>query len=103
NRVPPARGSRTGQGEVKQDAPGRETITTTISRQTVPDLKTGPGRIVVTAISPAVCGIAPAQPTATKDVQVRLEKPTIAVLSTKHYVNLGGSEMVVYRSTPADV
>ena len=101
--IAPATGSTTGQGEVKQDAPGRETITTTISRQTVPDLKTGPGRIVVTASSPVVRGIRTAQTTATKDVQVRLEKPTIAVLSTKHYVNLGGSEMVVYRSTPADV
>ena len=25
------------------------------------------------------------------------------MLSTHHYVNLGGSEMVVYRATPADV
>ena len=25
------------------------------------------------------------------------------MLSTKHYINLGGSEMVVYRATPADV
>jgi len=25
------------------------------------------------------------------------------VLSTKHYINLGGSEMVVYRATPADI
>src|SRR5262249_30982715 len=37
------------------------------------------------------------------DVQVRLEKPQIAVVSTKHYINLGGSEMVVYRATPPDV
>ena len=36
-------------------------------------------------------------------MQVRLERPQVAVLSTKHYVNLGGSEMVVYRATPADV
>ena len=35
--------------------------------------------------------------------KVRLEPPAIAVLSTHHYVNLGGSEMVVYRATPADV
>ena len=27
----------------------------------------------------------------------------IAVISTKHYINLGGSEMVVYRATPADI
>ena len=40
---------------------------------------------------------------ASKDVQVRLEPPRVAVLSTHHYVNHGGSEMVVYRATPADV
>ena len=38
-----------------------------------------------------------------KDFQVRLEPPRIAVLSTKHYVNHGGSELVVYRATPPDV
>src|SRR5262249_45258232 len=40
---------------------------------------------------------------ASKDFQVRLEPPRIAVLSTKHYVNHGGSEMVVYRATPPDL
>jgi murein DD-endopeptidase MepM/ murein hydrolase activator NlpD len=101
--IAPATGETTGQGEVKQDAPGRQTLTTTISRQTVPDLKTGAGKIVVTASAAVVRGIRTLETVASKDVQVRLEKPTIAVLSTKHYVNLGGSEMVVYRSTPADV
>ncbi|HTL46054.1 MAG TPA: M23 family metallopeptidase [Vicinamibacterales bacterium] len=101
--ITPATGASTGHGDVKQDAVGRETVTTTISRQTVPDLKTGAGKIIVTASAPVVRGLRTAQTIATKDVQVRLEKPTIAVLSTKHYINLGGSEMVVYRSTPADV
>jgi murein DD-endopeptidase MepM/ murein hydrolase activator NlpD len=32
-----------------------------------------------------------------------LEPPRIAVLSTHHYVNHGGSEMVLYRATPPDV
>ena len=36
-------------------------------------------------------------------MQVRLERPRVAVLSTHHYVNHGGSEMVVYRVTPDDV
>ena len=36
-------------------------------------------------------------------MQVRLERPSVSVVSSKHYVNLGGSEMVVYRATPADV
>ena len=34
---------------------------------------------------------------------MRLEPPRIAVLSTNHYVNHGGSEMVVYKATPPDV
>jgi peptidase M23-like protein len=36
-------------------------------------------------------------------VTVRLDPPQVAVLSTFHYINHGGSEFVVYRATPADV
>jgi murein DD-endopeptidase MepM/ murein hydrolase activator NlpD len=36
-------------------------------------------------------------------VQVRLEPPRVAVLSSHHYVNHGGTEFVVYRVTPQDV
>jgi murein DD-endopeptidase MepM/ murein hydrolase activator NlpD len=36
-------------------------------------------------------------------VQLRLELPRIAVVSTKHDVTLGGSEMVVYTADPPDV
>jgi murein DD-endopeptidase MepM/ murein hydrolase activator NlpD len=57
----------------------------------------------VTASRPVVYGIRQAQTTATRDVQVRLERPRVSVMSTHHYVNLGGSEMVVYRVSPADV
>src|SRR5439155_14870632 len=32
-----------------------------------------------------------------------LERPTISVVSTKHYIHLGGSEAVVYRVNPPDV
>ena len=34
---------------------------------------------------------------------VRLEPPRVAVMSLHHFVNHGGSEMVVYRATPNDV
>ncbi|HEX6463984.1 MAG TPA: hypothetical protein VFZ98_06015, partial [Vicinamibacterales bacterium] len=78
-------------------------LTTTVSRQSVPDLKSGPGRIIVRAERPVLFGLRRAQSSATHDVQVRLERPQIAVISTKHYVNLGGSEMIVYRATPADI
>ena len=53
------------------------------------------------AVVPRTCGRCTS--TASKDFQVRLEPPRIAVLSTHHYVNHGGSEMVVYRATPPDV
>ncbi|HTM26442.1 MAG TPA: M23 family metallopeptidase [Vicinamibacterales bacterium] len=89
--------------DVKQDGADRVRITRSIGRQVIPDLKSGAARILVTAERPVLFGLRKAQSTAARDVQVRLERPQIAVLSTKHYVNLGGSEMVVYRVTPADV
>jgi murein DD-endopeptidase MepM/ murein hydrolase activator NlpD len=73
-----------------------------LGKQSVPDLKSGPARIVVTATRPSFLNLRQITSTATKDFQVRLEPPRIAVLSTHHYVNHGGSELVVYRATPPD-
>jgi murein DD-endopeptidase MepM/ murein hydrolase activator NlpD len=92
-----------GAGEVKGAGPDTIRITRTFSRADIPDLKTGPARIVVTAVRPVLYDLRKTSATATHDVQVRLERPQVAVLSTKHYINLGGSEMVVYRAVPADV
>jgi murein DD-endopeptidase MepM/ murein hydrolase activator NlpD len=92
-----------GNAEIKQDGPDRIRITKAIDRSVIPDLKSGPARIVVTAERPVMHGLRKTQSTTTRDVTVRLERPTVAVISTKHYINLGGSEMVVYRATPADV
>ena len=89
--------------DVKQEGADKMRITRTVTREVIPDLKSGPARILVTAERPVVYGIRKARSTATHDVQVRLERPAVSVLSTKHYINLGGSEMVVYRATPADV
>ena len=89
--------------DVRQETADRVRVTRVISRETVPDLKSGAARLSVTAARPVLRGMRTVESTATRDVQVRLERPTIAVLSTKHYVNLGGSEMVVYRASPADV
>jgi murein DD-endopeptidase MepM/ murein hydrolase activator NlpD len=89
--------------EIKQDGADRVRVTRAIGRDVIPDLKSGPARIVVTAERPVLYGLRKTQSTASHDVTVRLEKPTIAVLSTKHYINLGGSEMVIYRAIPSDV
>lgn len=88
---------------LKQESADRLHITKEIGRQNVPDLQSGDARIVVTASRPVLYGVRQAETTATRDVKVRLERPRVAVLSTHHYVNLGGSEVVVYRATPEDV
>jgi murein DD-endopeptidase MepM/ murein hydrolase activator NlpD len=74
-----------------------------LGKQSVPELVSGPARVIVTATRPSLLGLRQLTSTATKDFQVRLEPPRIAVLSTHHYVNHGGSEMVVYKATPADI
>jgi len=88
---------------VTQPDPTHTKITRPIGKQSVPELQSGAARIVVTAARPSFLNLRQLTSTATKDFQVRLEPPRIAVLSTKHYVNHGGSEFVVYKATPADV
>src|SRR5439155_24460738 len=73
-----------------------------LGKQSVPELQSGPARITVTATRPSFLNLRTVTATATKDFQVRLEPPRIAVVSTHHYVNHGGSEMVVYRVNPPD-
>ncbi len=89
--------------ELKQDGPDKIRLTREIGKQAVPEIQNGPARIIVTASRPVLYGIRNAASTATRDVQVRLERPKVSVISTHHYVNLGGTEMVVYRATPPDV
>ena len=87
--------TRVGQDQLR--------VSRSIGKQEVPELQSGPARIVVSASRRALLNLRTLSTTTSKDFQVRLEPPRIAVLSTKHYVNLGGSEMVVYRATPPDV
>jgi peptidase M23-like protein len=92
-----------GGDGVKLDGPDRLRITCTVGKQTVPELKTGPARIIVTASRPVMRGLRTLESSATRDVRVRLERPQVSIVSSKHYINLGGSEMVLYRVTPSDV
>ena len=91
------------QGTVKQEAAERLYISRQIGKRAMPELQAGPARIVVRAARPVVYGIREAESEAVRDVDVRLEPPRVAVLSTFHYINHGGAEFVVYRATPADV
>ncbi|MEQ1758337.1 MAG: M23 family metallopeptidase [Vicinamibacterales bacterium] len=74
-----------------------------IGKRTIPELKAGPARIVVTASRPVLYGRRLVTTTVTRDVQVRLDPPRVGVLSTFHYINHGGAEFVVYTATPPDV
>jgi hypothetical protein len=78
-------------------------ISRDIGKAAVPDLQSGAARIVVTATRPSFLNLRPLTGSASRDVQIRLEPPRVSVVSTHHYVNHGGSEMVVYRTSPADV
>ena len=101
--TPKADGTTTPAADFTRVDPNTLRITRPLGKQSVPDLKSGPARIVVTATRPSFLKLRQLTSTASKDFQVRLEPPRIAVLSTHHYVNHGGSEMVVYKATPADI
>jgi murein DD-endopeptidase MepM/ murein hydrolase activator NlpD len=73
-----------------------------IGKRAIPQLEAGAARIVVSAVRPVLFGYRQAESVASRDVEVRLTPPTVGVVSTFHYINRGGSEMVVYRVSSAD-
>lgn len=77
-------------------------VTGAIGKRQIPELEAGNARIVVTAVRPVLFGYREALSTAGRDIEVRLTPPQVAVQSTYHYINHGGSELIVYRVTPAD-
>lgn len=88
--------------DVKEEADGLR-ITKTIDKKAVPELESGPARIQITASRPVMRGIRTVDNTVSRDLQVRLERPRVSVMSTHHFINHGGAEAIVYRATPTDV
>ena len=72
-----------------------------LGKQRIPELRAGSATLLVTASRPVLFGYREAETSQTHNIEVHLTPPLIAVLSSFHYVNHGGSEMVVYRATPA--
>jgi len=91
------------QATTRQETADRLFIMRPIGKRAIPELQPGAARIVVHAARPVLRGMRQIATETTRDVQVRLEPPQASILSTFHYVNLGGAEFVVYRATPADV
>ena len=88
---------------IAQASEERLRITRPLGKESVPELQPGPARVVVTAARASFLNLQTLTTTAAKEFEVRLDPPRLAVVSTFHYVNHGGSELVVYRTTPADV
>jgi murein DD-endopeptidase MepM/ murein hydrolase activator NlpD len=88
---------------VVQETPDRLRITRPIGKRGFPDLQAGAGRIVVKAARKGLYGLRVRESSASRDFQASFTPPRLGVVSTHHYVNLGGSEMVVYRVTPPTV
>ncbi len=91
-----------GPGVLRQETATRLRVTRGIGKQDLPDLGPGPATIVVRASRPVLFGLRQAASTTTREVQVRLEPPRLAVQSTHHYINHGGAELVIYRVTPPE-
>ena len=81
----------------------RVAVSGTIGKSAQPALTNGPARLSVTARRAVFFGTRQTSTTVTKDVEVRLDPPRVAVVSTHHFINLGGAEFVVIRATPDDV
>jgi murein DD-endopeptidase MepM/ murein hydrolase activator NlpD len=80
----------------------RVRITRPIGKKTLPDLESGPATLRVSASRPVLRRMRQVSSESSKNFQVRLTPPRVAVISTHHYVNQGGAEMIVYRVTPPD-
>lgn len=92
-----------GSATVKRVDADRLQVSIPIGKAVLPDLQQGTASVTVTASRTSFLRIRDVHTSASKTFEVKLEPPRIAVLSSKHYINQGGSEFVVYRATPADV
>ena len=92
-----------GPAQLARESEHRMRLTGSIGKREMPDIVAGPLTIEVTAARPVLFGLREVQSTATQEVEVRLTPPHVSVASQFHYINHGGSEMVVYRVRPEDV
>jgi murein DD-endopeptidase MepM/ murein hydrolase activator NlpD len=97
------KGAITADSHVSMEGADKVHVKSTVGREAIKGLQSGKGRIIVTATRPVLFGLRHIEASGTHEVDVRLERPKISALSTKHYINQGGSEMVIYKATPGDV
>ena len=91
-----------GADNLTRPGEDRVVLSRPLGKQQIPELRAGSATLVVTASRPVLFGYREAEASQSHNFEVQLTPPRIAVLSSFHYVNHGGSEMVVYRAAPAD-
>lgn len=84
-------------------AQNQVSLSGTLGKAAQPGLVNGPATLVVTASRQVFFGLRTAESSVTRELQVRLDPPRVAVTSIHHFINLGGAEFVVLRATPEDV
>lgn len=85
-------------------SPGENRIELTrpVGKRAIPSLVAGQAEVQVTAVRPVLFGLREATSTLSATLEVRLIPPQVSVLSLHHFINQGGSEVVVYRVNPPD-
>ena len=91
-----------GDSKFTQETPERMRFAKALPARGFQGLKDGTARFVVTAERKVLFGLRRAASTTTSDVKVRLTPPTLSVVSTHHYIKLGGAEMIAYHVAPPD-
>jgi len=91
-----------GSARFLQETPDRIRITREFPAGSMNGLKDGTARLTVTATRQVLRGLRSAETVTARDVTVQVTRPAVAVVSTHHYVKLGGAELVIYRVSPPD-
>ena len=94
--------SESDDAEITQETETRVRVSRTLTRDTHPELAPGPATIVVHATRSVLFGLRERSSTIRLDVEARFDPPRLTVVSSLHYVNHGGAELVVYRVTPPE-
>src|SRR4029453_14737741 len=87
--------------DLKMETPGAGHVnaSATIGRD---GLVNGPAMLVVDAGRKVFFGLRTVNSRVTRNLEVRLDPPRVAVVSIHHFINLGGAEFVVLKATPED-
>lgn len=91
-----------GDAAVRQETPERMKVTRPLGKRSVPALQAGEATVRISATRSALFGIRTRDAQVSRSFQARFTPPRAGIISSHHFVNFGGAEMVVYRVTPPD-